>query len=58
VLRNLPPAIVITAELDFLRDEGEYYVQKLVDTISHPELPQSKGAYKMIIDGLSRYIIK
>ena len=42
-LANLPPAHIITAEFDVLRDEGETYAQKLLEAGNRVTLKQYKG---------------
>lgn len=42
-LRNLPPALVVTAEYDPLRDEAELYAKKLLEAGNHATILRMDG---------------
>ena len=42
-LKNFPPALVLTAEVDILRDEGEAFAKKIVEEGGTAEYYRSKG---------------
>lgn len=52
--RGLAPALILTAELDPLRDEGEMYGKKMNDARSKAEVIKVKGAPHtfMMLDGI------
>jgi acetyl esterase len=70
-LKGLPPAIILTAELDMLCDEAELYAMKLIKAGVEVTIkrftgavhgftmfpnPQCEAGHKMIIDGIRKYI--
>ncbi len=72
-LADLPPAIILTCEIDSLREEGEEYGKKLAQAgvevtmkrfqgvphgfTSNPELPQAADGHRMMIEGLRTYLL-
>lgn len=58
---NLAPALVITAEMDPLRDEGEFYAAKLegagcqVESLRMPGAPHTFPVLDGILDSGKRY---
>ena len=51
---NLAPALVITAEMDPLRDEGEAYGKKMIEAGSQANLVRIKGVPHIVssLDGI------
>lgn len=72
-LKGLPPAVVLTCEIDSLREEGEEYGKKLAQAgvevtmkrflgvphgfTSNPTLPEAAAGHRMMIEGLRKYLL-
>lgn len=71
-LKGLPPAVILTCEIDSLREEGEEYGKKLAQAgvevtmkrflgvphgfTSNPDLPQAAAGHRMMIEGLQKHL--
>ena len=72
-LKGMPPAVILTCEIDSLRDEGEEYGKKLAQAgvevtmkrflgvahgfTSDPMNPLADAGHQMMIEGLRKYLL-